>query len=372
MEAHEAEQLPKDLFQRDLVSAVRCWLIVVPRDGILQFKHGPAESAGETATTWRDVIRESLAKIRPIQEFAWTALIGTDTFVSHNRAQRLNAPTTILDMQLEASNTELREYRETRIPPDLFSRTHVSSWPVVVRGRSTGRDWSNADEDAWSELQNLCVLTSVGWGSCWSVRVPPRVYSGVFEVPTSSPFDKTPQEEEADETPMAHDVVEPLTWFEEGLTRLRTDVSVRDAAGMYHEGLRLQHNHPTLSMVAMVSAVETIAEVMFGPAERCASCGAHKGMAKRFRDALKTMMSKSEVRDLQKLYDRHRSPSVHAGALHGNERTASRVLGFDIFKTPDSRWEFTIALWQLAKATRKLLITHLGGDPAIADLPSFT
>jgi hypothetical protein len=126
----------------------------------------------------------------------------------------------------------------------------------------------------------------------------------------------------------------------------------------YYEALQLDDDHPSAAFVLYVTVIEGIGA---GQVEltQCLACGAQKGAAKRFRTALRTIMTGTQAATLAKAYER-RSRTAHVGALHGAERTLGYLPDSD-FRIDDTLRFEEDELATIRQAARAVLIHTLSG-----------
>lgn len=311
---------------------------------------------------WQDLIQEARTRMRFGDPFTWSALIGSDPGRRASEDTKLKSVSTVGDLRLiPPAECLLEAVKHT----DSFnSRSQSLSWPIVVEGCSTGRGWARTMSAVREEIYRLCLLLSVGWGGCWRLRNGPLHLSpGEYVAPSSYPWDTgIDREADLDYDPEPRHLVEAEEWFSGGLERLRSDDKMRRCCEIYHEGLLLQFQHPSLAFIAFVAAVESLGELRYESLPRCEQCGAVTESGKRFRKLLRMVLTRKEADVLWDAYER-RSRTVHSGALHGLEPSFGD-LRMDDFHLPGPRSSFSgyYAL-RLQEAACKLLRLELSsGD----------
>ena len=156
--------------------------------------------------------------------------------------------------------------------------------------------------------------------------------------------------------------------------RLETEEATRQkllkgALIMFHEGLLLRMDHPSLALVAFVAAVEAVGQIEAPPDPPCPTCGFKKGAHRAYKSALTRAGFTGELlRTADSVYSKFRSPTVHAATLHGHEST-SNVQVVKLGAHPPHRdaaaFVFPVAtagagqLWLLEEACRRALSSYL-------------
>jgi len=81
---------------------------------------------------------------------------------------------------------------------------------------------------------------------------------------------------------------------------------------MFHEGMLLRDQHPSMAMVAFVAAIEAIGTIDKPPDPPCPECGQKKGALRAFRHALKAAgFDGKRLKAAEAVYEEFRSPTVH-------------------------------------------------------------
>lgn len=147
---------------------------------------------------------------------------------------------------------------------------------------------------------------------------------------------------------------------------LDKDPTLRTAVSAHYEARGLDYDHPSAAFLGYVAAIEGIGSNLVD-LNRCEHCGAIKDAAKRFRKALKTVMTNKQVSELAYAYGL-RSATGHSGTLFGTETTLGygRISAFEY----DLRDTFDfIMLGEIRNASRRVvtnaLTAAIGADAAI-------
>ncbi len=147
---------------------------------------------------------------------------------------------------------------------------------------------------------------------------------------------------------------------------------ITNAFGMFAQATSIQAKHPSLALLAFVSAIETVGFALFpatecpgiagqSSTEHCSACMRKTGAAKAFRNALKLIRTKAEVKSLSSRIYSSRSLTTHTGKLHGLET----LLGMPTFQIglEDQPEYFFNEVWKIRNASRDLLMYCLEHPP---------
>jgi hypothetical protein len=119
-------------------------------------------------------------------------------------------------------------------------------------------------------------------------------------------------------------------------------------------------DHPSAAFLVYVAAIEGIGTRLadLKRCDCCEKCDAQSGAQRRFRKALKTVMSNKKAEQLAYAYD-IRSKTGHEGRLFGSEGTYG-YSGFSPFK-PDAAGVFDLVmLGEMRNACRSVIAKTLG------------
>jgi hypothetical protein len=147
------------------------------------------------------------------------------------------------------------------------------------------------------------------------------------------------------------------TWFESAWQVLDSDTGLDTALNAHYEARQLDGEHPSIAFALYVASIEGFG-VRFAADVHCANhpeCPHPKPVAaKRFRKALKTVMTNREVKQLANLAYDLRSSTAHTGSLFSSEN----VLGYPIARyfgpANDLIFDYGM-LWPLRAASRRVL-----------------
>jgi hypothetical protein len=233
----------------------------------------------------------------------------------------------------------------------LSSAGQSVSWPILVEGTHEGYNWPAAGKKAAFDLHRLSGQLTIAFGDCLVVRESPAPRDwGIRQVPEQIWWHKWPEGMGQEGEPSEPRNLKSMPdWVPDGWKRLGERVALGHAVDAHHEAIRAQLEHPSLSLVAYVASIEALANMLF-TAERCEECGAHRGVAARFRAALRLVTDEATAEQLGKVYS-PRSLTVHQGRLHGAETTP----GSYGFTWSDPAREFELGLWAMRKASGDLL-----------------
>ncbi|MER6184688.1 hypothetical protein [Streptomyces sp. NPDC001652] len=306
----------------------------------------------EDSSRWVELAnRAKTAMSRPRQHFKWMAAIGQVPGMIPSSVIRLNAASKVSSLRISPSGKRLAEVRPC---PGSISAWRPSAFnPIIVRGKSEGHDWWAAQKTAAIELNKLAGILSIAWGTCIGIReLPVPLELGQLEIPDTIPWISdaavTNHRAQAGE----HDrAVSMPDWAQAGWQILGKRNKVHAALSIYMEGERLEGEHPSLSLVAFVSSIETIALEIFRIDES-------EKIAETFREVLKLAVGSQRAEKISFAYTR-RSRTVHAGRLHGNEFMRGQ---FSIEFTAPPNEEFWWILHLMHDAARRLLLRVLRGE----------
>ena len=246
------------------------------------------------------------------------------------------------------------------------------SFPVIASGQVRTYAWSHAALAAELRLRRVCALLSLVTGQVWIPRTPPYELTereGPLRVPAVFGF-IPPIPGPAEEIEWAGEVpadVQPFRlpdWAVQAWAALDDDAGLAQALYAVYEGMRLESEHPSVALLTFVAATEGFGK-RFVPDASCdciPGCTHEKGVAqKRFRKALKTVMTNREVEQIARIAYDYRSSTGHEGALFGSEDTFGYAHQLSFFDAPvHSEFDYAI-LGRLRNASREILARALGG-----------
>jgi hypothetical protein len=162
----------------------------------------------------------------------------------------LTAPATVGPLELRPGGVQHVEHVRSSTP-SLYRVVTFQSWPVIVEGTASGYNWWAASESATRGLNRLCALMTVSLGRAWIVRQNPGMVEG-------------------------------------------------DALGAHYEGILIKDAHPSIALLALVSAIEVVGQKRLH-IERCKCCRQVTENAERFRQALMLVVSEEEATALKRM-----------------------------------------------------------------------
>ena len=156
--------------------------------------------------------------------------------------------------------------------------------------------------------------------------------------------------------PDAHAFTLPR-WIAQAWLALGGDEGLAQAVNAVYEGMRLEQEHPSLAHLTFVAAIEGFG-MRFAPDVPCdcrPGCTHMKGVAqKRFRKALKTVMTRREVDRVAGIAYDLRSYTGHRGSLFGSEKTFGYAPHLPLFQVADDAMFDYMILGELRNASRVL------------------
>lgn len=240
--------------------------------------------------------------------------------------------------------------------------SQLVSWPVLVTGQ-LDKSWPATDRQAARWLHRLCCMLSVAWGEPWQVRLAPTQSAsypaGVPDpilVPRRYVYDGGGQIGLREEVDLPGWFVGAWHWLE-GAGAGKT---AQAALSMWHEGILLQAEHPSMAFVAYTAALEHTAPLL-RPDQLSVSA------RRQFWSAVSAVASHDELERLAAAdaYAK-RSATTHGGALHGIELEFGFMLLEPIGQEdPTYRFMFDNLLL-LSQVSRRALIRVLqcSSEPA--------
>ena len=268
----------------------------------------------------------------------------------HDAARVLSRPYDLGPIHIAPGERQLVDY----VP--LFAQGWTSAvfWPVLVFGEIQG-SWQETDRAAAKALHRLCCLLALAWGEPWRVRLapapeinlPPKVPDSVL-VPNPKRYydDSNPQIGMRAEADLPD-------WISKGWDRLdEADFGgkVQPALSLWHEGILLQPEHPSLAMVSFVASLEQSAVSMPGFRRRL-------GAGAKFWLAAESTATAEEIQQLRGagIYAK-RSETSHGSALHGIEQEFGFML-LQPIGSDDPTYKFVFETAQLIRLiSRRCLI----------------
>ncbi|MGW3251445.1 hypothetical protein ACWDCX_12820 [Streptomyces fungicidicus] len=292
---------------------------VVGEDGTL---------APDQVDPWRIGAHTAVSEIgRHQQPQVWDALVGLSPSVGlgPDTLGELTARS-LGPLDLASAGVYMREFRGPERVDSHFIGIR-RTFPVIVTGRVTTYHWDRVVPVAQVQLRRVCALLTLSTRLLWEPRSHPWPQSSTgptLKVPISvNPGFSMPtgQEWTGDVPPGTGNWKLPW-WVDQAWERLENDSGLNIALNAYYEAVRLQRRHPSLALLTYVAAIEGVG-MRFVPDALCnchPECTHSKGVAeKRFRKALKTVLTQREVKELAgPLYDK-RSHTGHRGTLFGSE-----------------------------------------------------
>ena len=350
---------------------VRGKLLVRPHpDGVSCTVAGEGESASpDQVEPWRRAAEAAVSLLgRRNHVFTWEAIVGT-------------SPQTFgLDIGALAEAQDIGPVRLT--PGGICMREQVfseriggsgirHSFPLVASGQFGAYVWDRAALIAELCLRRTCALLSLVTGEVWIPRSHPRQLTdeaGPLRVPAV--FGYVPQFPGVTGEPEWRGKVPPDAqtfklpgWAERAWPLMDDDDGLARAVNAVYEGMRLEQEHPSLAHLTFVAAIEGYGARFAedGPCDCRPGCTHPKGVAqKRFRKALKTVMTNRERERIAEIAYHLRSSTSHAGILFGSERTFGYSPHLRLFETAsDAVFDYAI-LGQLRNASRRVLAKALG------------
>ncbi|MFF9733685.1 hypothetical protein ACF1GX_30200 [Streptomyces albidoflavus] len=309
---------------------------------------------------FRAALTSAAEEIRkPARAKKWSAIIGEAPSLFQGNPHHISKKLPLDGVKL--SSTE-RHFWQPGVSdsPSVSSFSLHSSIPILVRGTSIGHDWTHtAQRDAAETLTVLVAFLSVIW----------NIHVDVEEGPTPLEFgerqlpDRHPWVQGIDLGPLTESSTvenfEIPEWINDAWLLTKRTAKIKSSVTMYLEGLRVEDRHPSLALIAYVTAVESISLMLFEK-KRCKECSNHLDVGLKFLEALKLVTAGSDLETLRLIYG-DRSKTVHQGRLHGTE-LALGALSFGMLSN-DPATSFKLNNVRIMKgAARKLLLKAMRGQ----------
>jgi hypothetical protein len=282
---------------------------------------------------WREAAASAAAEVgRHDQDFVWQAILGPNPRrMDIIRESPLAGPARLGPVLLEPGGIQMRE-RAGSTQADISPYLPRYSWPVIASGSVRSFHPLAADTKGKFDVHRACALLTLFWREHWLPRTGPQVPlpgwpRAPLQVPQSvGEWDHIEPDSSLPAGFNAYDGTEPPLaipeWAEGAWAALDSDPVLATAVSAHYEARSLDYDHPSAAFLGYVAAIEGIGS-QFADLVHCEKCGAHTGAGRRFREALRTVLTPKEVRRLGYAYD-VRSQTAHSGALFGTEET----LGF--------------------------------------------
>jgi hypothetical protein len=313
---------------------------------------------GSRVEPWMSALDTAYARLleeEPAHE--WRSVIGT-RYTLIGDLPKLVEGGVIGGITIEAAVNPYTEYFDNPHNPSLGGASIYSSYPLVVHGETPGYNWDAVKRRVSLELNTICALFTLEFGSAWLVRRAmqygrnqsgplPTMGYGVSDGPHVQPVLGSTRE------------VRIPAWMNDAKAKVDTNDVLYRALHAHRQGMLLMDEHPSLALVSFVSAIEEVGSTLVD-LTTCECCGMMKGAGKRFRQALKTVYSNREAAPFNEIYDL-RSRTVHSGVLHGDEtHMGAKFLIPEIFAAPSPSINFNYqTLWKMRDASKAVLLKQL-------------
>jgi hypothetical protein len=231
------------------------------------------------------------------------------------------------------------------------------AWPIIVSGVIDDQ-WPEVDRRASRLLHRLCCLLSLAWGEAWQVRLAPQKASALLpEVPEPILIPSVTWPDWADSTQLGCREETPLPeWLSDAWQRLDsggTRSVIAPALSLWHEGILLQAEHPSMAMVAYVAAVEQVAPTVLDSRGK-------RSARQTFLQCVASVAGPDDLKAIKKAdaYGK-RSATSHGAALHGIELEFGHML-LRPHGPGDSAYDFMFdTLQRMGRIARAVLMQAL-------------
>jgi len=236
----------------------------------------------------------------------------------HDQCRVLDGEYVCLGLTLRPGDSPLVEYYRLETET-LAGTTAFISRPVFVLGDGVS---PTELRDAGQKVRQLAACLSLAWSEPWNVRSAP---SPCTQQPPSVP-QSWPAPADWLRDPPLPPVEEPLPDIIEQLaSRVAHDRALASALSLWHEGILVRRQHPSLALVCFVACIEALA-------------GPEPNERKQFWNLVASVTEPDELRYLRQrrgdIY-RLRSLTAHGSRLHGSEMIFGQHTQFDM---PPGGW----------------------------------
>jgi hypothetical protein len=360
-----------------LSGPVRSRLLVSPDPGGIRcVVTGEDDGEPDQVEPWRRAAREAVALLGAGNRvFVWEAVIGTSPRTAGLcRLGPLREPVDLGPVRLTPGDVCMRELvtSERKAGFRHGDGGFRHSFPVIASGQVRTYAWGPVAMVAELCLRRACALLSLVTGEVWIPRTPPYELTdreGPLRVPAVFgyvPPVPGPAGQETEWTGEVPAVARSFClpdWVVQAWAALEGDDGLAQAVDAVYEGMRLEPEHPSLAHLTFVAATEGLGKrfVPDAPCDCIPGCKHEKGVAqKRFRKALKTVMSNREVDQIARIAYDIRSSTGHEGTLFGSERVFGYFHDLSFFGMPDYAVFNDEILGRLRNASREVLARALG------------
>jgi hypothetical protein len=361
-------------------SPVRSSMRVRPHaDGIVCAVFAPDEDVidEDQVRPWQDAAAAAILEFgQHYQDFTWQAVLGPHpNSPDWLRFGPLGDQEKLGPVQLAPGGVLMREFSGPARARIDQPWPGCCSWPVAASGTIRTYDGEVALYRCRHDAYRTCALLSLLCARYWLPRSGPDIQRpgfpdlGPVRVPQSvGQWDDTGHPDSSlpadfntykDDDPLL--AIPP--WMAHAWTLLERDEIIRASLYAYYEAIGLEMDHPSAAFLVYVAAIEGIGTRLahLKRCDCCEECDAQIGAQRRFRKALKTVMSNKKVEQLAYAYDT-RSKTGHEGQLFGTEGTYG-YSGFSPFK-PDVAGVFDLVmLGEIRNACRAVIAKTLGATP---------
>jgi hypothetical protein len=354
-----------------LVGPVHSKLLVRPHaDGTSCVVTGDGESASaDQVEPWRSAADTAVSLLgRQDRIFAWEAIVGTAPQTAGlDRTGLLGEAQDFGPVHLAPGGVCMREQLFT----ERLGGTGIRhSFPLIASGEYTTYVWDRAAQIAELCQRRACALLSLVTGVVWIPRSHPAQLTGEagpLRVPAVFGYvPPLPGESGTGwhgEIPPDAESFRLPGWAAQAWPVLAGDRDLATALNAVYEGMRLEHQHPSLAHLTFVAAIEGFGArfVSDAPCDCSPGCTHQKNVAqKRFRKALKTVMTNREVEEIWETAYMLRSFTGHSGSLFGSERTYGYSHYGSLFDTADDAVFDYVILGRLRNASRLVIAKGMG------------
>lgn len=354
------------------IGPVHSKLLVRPHgDGISCTVTGDGDAGpADQVEPWRRAAYTAVSLLgRQNQAFTWEAILGTaPQSLGLDRVGPFEKPQDFGPVRLAPGGVCMREQVfSERIGGTGFRH----SFPLIASSDYTTYVWDRAAQIAELCLRRTCAMLTMVTGEVWIPRSHPAQVTDKADVlrvpPVFGPAPPLPGEsagtEWRGEIPPDIEPFRLSDWAGRAWPVLADDRDLAIALNAVYEGMRLEQRHPSLAHLTFVAAIEGIGAriVSDEPCDCSPGCTHDKNVAqKRFRKALKTVMTNREVENIWKIAYTLRSRTGHVGMLFGSENTYGYSHYGSLFNTADDALFDYIILGQLRNASRRVVAKALG------------
>ncbi len=333
-------------------------LVIVPvgnksAKGVYLFLTSKTTLTQDDIVLWTKCIEKARLRLNEDNPtFTWTAVLVQGHSMTGLRYV-FRKQTHLSSISIKSANKLFTMYEKGSMPS--FNSSTVSiSWPLVLGGKSKGYNWIVASQEAGQQIHKLAALLSLFQGVTWKlVQSPQQVELGKLVIPDSN----EPSRSKVVSESMKKNYKEFPKWVIKVFDKIDNESILKHALNAYYQGLAMEEDHPSFSLIAFVAVIESVGKTIIG--DECSCCGRKNGAKQKFKTGLSSVITDvTEVNRLTDIYST-RSDTAHEGILHGNEASLGSINMPSIFNATIADFFAYTDLLKIKNVARKSLISSI-------------